>query len=98
MQTVCFIGDEVTAAGFRLAGAEIRTPGQGKVAAALAEGLEEAGLVLITRTCAAELDAAELERAVRRALPLVLVVPDAVSLEPLPDLGKAVDRALGIAT
>lgn len=97
MAPVFFIGDEVTAAGFRLAGAAIRVPGEGGVAAAFAEALEQAELVLITMARAAELDAAELERSMRAATPLVLVVPDAASSESPPDLGDAVDRALGIA-
>lgn len=97
MATLFFIGDEVTAAGFRLAGAEIRVPGEGDASPAFAEALGEAELVLITMACAAELDPADLGRSVRRATPLVLVVPDAVSDVVPQDLGAAVDRVLGIA-
>lgn len=97
MTALYFIGDEVTAAGFRLAGAESRVPAAGRVADAFMEALERADLVLITAERAAELDARELGRAVRSAAPFVLVVPDAVSRKGAPDLGDAVDRVLGIA-
>lgn len=97
MTNAFFIGDELTAAGFRLAGAEGRTPAEADIAAAFAEALEKAELVLITSSSAALLDTGVLERAVRRASPMVLVVPGAVSGERPPDLGDAVERALGIA-
>ena len=97
MTGVTFIGDEVTAQGFRLAGADIRVPEKGAVAASFADALRNADLVLITADATGELDANALERAVRAALPLVLVIPDA-ALRVMPsNPAEAVDRVLGIA-
>ena len=97
MAGVIFIGDEVTAQGFRLAGANIRVPKKGAVAASFADALRKADLVLITADAAGELDADTLERAVRAAAPLVLVIPDAAFRVTPPDPADAVERVLGIA-
>ena len=97
MAAVIFIGDEVTAQGFRLAGAETRVPEQADIAAAFAGALGEADLVLITADAASRLDADGLADAVRQASPLVLVIPDAGMQTMPPDPADAVDRVLGIA-
>ena len=98
MLAVNFIGDEVTAQGFRLAGARTHVPARDAVAASFAEALREADLVLVTADAAGKLDADILDRAVRAASPLVLVIPDAALRTMPPDPADAVDRVLGIAT
>jgi vacuolar-type H+-ATPase subunit F/Vma7 len=97
MAGVTFIGDEVTAQGFRLAGADIRVPERDAVAASFADALHKADLVLITADAAGELDADTLEHAVRAASPLILVIPDAAFRVTPPDPADAVERVLGIA-
>ena len=94
MAAPVFIGDEITAAGYRLAGARTLVPETGEVAAALAAAAD-AELVLISVDCAAELPAAELERRLSEAAPLLLVVP-AAPRSVLPDAGAEVARVLGI--
>jgi vacuolar-type H+-ATPase subunit F/Vma7 len=91
-----FVGDEVTASAWRLIGARtLVADGDGAVKAFDA-ALGDAELVLITAAFAAALDSQKLDAAVRRARPLVLVVPDAANRVAPPDLDKAVDRVLGI--
>jgi vacuolar-type H+-ATPase subunit F/Vma7 len=68
----------------------------GKVPAAFEAALAEDGLLLITAACAAELDSERLDAAMRRARPLVLIVPDAANRLAPPELGREVDRVLGI--
>ena len=97
MAGVIFIGDEVTAQGFRVAGASTRVPEKHAVGAALADALREADLVLITADAAGEIDPDFLERTVRAASPLVLVVPDAAMRAMPPDPAAVVERVLGIA-
>lgn len=97
MAAVTFIGDEVTAQGFRLAGAATRVPAHDGVAAAFAGALRESGLVLITAEAAGRLDPDDLDRAVRSASPLVLVVPDAAMRTMPPDPAATVEQVLGIA-
>lgn len=98
MAAVIVIGDEVTTTAFRLAGAEAIVPGAGAVDASLSDALAHGELVLITAAAAAELEPGHLERAVRRAQPPVLVIPDAALRDLPPDLAAAAERALGIAS
>jgi vacuolar-type H+-ATPase subunit F/Vma7 len=94
--TAIFIGDEVTASAWRLIGAQvIGVQGDG-AAQAFEAALEDADLLLVTAACAAGLDSERLDAAVRRAKPLVLVVPDAANRLAPPDLDRQVDRVLGI--
>ncbi|MBT8082639.1 MAG: V-type ATP synthase subunit F [Gammaproteobacteria bacterium] len=97
MTAVIFIGDEVTAQGFRLAGAATQVPAHADVATAFADALRASGLVLITADAAGRLDADDLDLAVRRASPPVLVVPDAAMRTMPPDAAAIVEQALGIA-
>lgn len=97
MAGVIFIGDEVTAQGFRLAGAETHVPAKDAVAASFADALRKADLVLITAEAAGKLDADALDRAARAASPLVLVIPDAALRTMPPDPADAVEHVLGIA-
>lgn len=97
MAGVIFIGDEVTAQGFRLAGAGTRVPEKNTVAATFSDALRKADFVLISADAAARLDADALERAVRAASPLVLVIPDAALRAMPPDPADTVERVLGIA-
>ncbi len=96
MPRLCFIGDEVTAAGYRLAGAETVTPEPGEVLSALDRALEASDLVLLSQACARLVPAARLERQLRSGPPLLLVVPDAIG-GPVPAaLATRVRRTLGI--
>ncbi len=97
MTAVVFIGDEVTAQGFRLAGTRTHVSATDAVAASFADALRDAQLVLITADAAGKLDAATLDRAVRAASPLVLVIPDAALRTLPPDPAEAAERVLGIA-
>jgi len=95
MLEAVFIGDEVTGAGYRLAGLRIVTAGPDGAGEALASAREEAVLILIGAGSAAGVDAAELEAMQRRSEPPVVVVPDALGGEP-PDLAAVINRAFGL--
>ena len=96
MTTAVFIGDEITAAAYRLAGVITRVPELGDVARVFDAAADEAGLVIIAADFAAALPADTLSDAVRRADPLVLVVPDGGHRHMPEDLAGRVDRVLGI--
>jgi vacuolar-type H+-ATPase subunit F/Vma7 len=91
-----FIGDEFTAAALRLAGAKIQAPGMSDVPRVFAEALGDAGLVIIAADCARALDEDSLRAAIRRADPLVLVMPDGGNRYQPEDLDARIDRVLGI--
>jgi vacuolar-type H+-ATPase subunit F/Vma7 len=75
MAALWYIGDEPSAAGFRLAGAHVVVPGDGEERAALAAARAEASLVLLSSQVASRLPAHEVARAELALSPLLLVVP-----------------------
>ena len=91
-----FIGDEVTAAGFRLAGLRTSVPEPGKEAAVLRRACEEAQLVLVTAEVAAKVPQSELRTLQGARRPLLLVVPDACGRLPAPDLAAGLRQQLGL--
>jgi vacuolar-type H+-ATPase subunit F/Vma7 len=91
-----YLGDEVTAAGYRLAGARVCVPPQGEEAAALAALLVEAPLVLVSAAVAARIAEADLRPALAALAPLVLIVPDPIGDISMPDLSARLRRQLGI--
>lgn len=91
-----FVGDEVTASAWRLVGARTLVADGDDAAKAFDAALGDAELVLVTAASAAALGRDKLDAALRRAKPLILVVPDAANRVAPPDLDKAVDRVLGI--
>ena len=98
MGTIVFIGDEVTAAGMRLAGVECVLPGRRTAAEALAEARQSAALVLITAEFARTVPAAELAAALIAEAPVLAIVPDVNGRIAPPDLTRELMAALGIET
>lgn len=98
MEPLAFIGDEVSATGFRLAGARVHVPPPGGVREAFDAARGEAAVVLVTAALAAELPPALLEEALGAIAPLVLVVDDLLGTAAPPDLEAAMRRALGVET
>ena len=91
-----FIGDEVTASAWRLIGAHTIVADRDTAARTFDAVPVDTELLLITAACAAGLDSERLGAVARRGKPLVLVVPDAANRLAPPDLGREVDRVLGI--
>lgn len=91
-----FLGDEISAAGFRLAGAQVRTPPAGEETSFLEWARREAPLVLITAELASRIPASALSRALAAVAPPVLVVPDVRARVLPPDLSALIRRQLGI--
>jgi vacuolar-type H+-ATPase subunit F/Vma7 len=91
-----FIGDEFTASALRLAGMKVQAPGMSDVPRVFAEVLGDAELVIIAADYAQALDKGSLRAAIRRADPLVLVMPDGGNRYQPEDLDARVDRVLGI--
>jgi vacuolar-type H+-ATPase subunit F/Vma7 len=96
MAAPVYLGDEVSAAGYRLAGALVRTPRRGEEAAALAWACARSPLVLVSATVAAGIGEAALRAAQLALAPLVLIVPDRLGEVPLPDLAARLRGQLGL--
>lgn len=95
MGAPAYLGDEVTAAGFRLAGVDARAPAPGTEAATLDEVRARSPLVLVSATVAARIPAATLRAALRAAPPITVVVPDLREETEFPDLSARLRRQLG---
>jgi len=96
MTAPVYIGDEVSAAGWRLAGARIAMPGPGEETAALAAARARAPLVLVSAAVAARMDAEALAAAGSALAPMVLVVPDPQGEVMMPDLAARLRSQLGL--
>ena len=90
MAIACYVGDEISAAGFRL------VPPEGEEANALARACAEAKLVLVSAAIAARIDESTLSRALAALSPLTLLVPDPAGIAPLPDIAARLRRQLGL--
>ena len=91
-----FVGDELSAAGYRLAGMDARVPAPGDVAACLEGALEDAAIVLVSSGCAKMISPAALEAALALLAPLVMVVPDWDGTQLASDPANKVRRVLGL--
>jgi vacuolar-type H+-ATPase subunit F/Vma7 len=91
-----FIGDEVTAAAWRLAGMRTRVPEKSALQRVFDEAMGDSDLVVIAANYAALLPPDALRHATRRADPLILVVADGGNRHVPEDLAGRVDRVLGI--
>jgi len=97
MQPPVFIGDRLSATGFRLGGAVVSTPEPGMEATAFRAALEDSELVLVTAEVAAKLPDALLDKAMVAGDPLVLVIPDVRDIHEPPDIAASLRRQLGMA-
>lgn len=96
MAALHYIGDEIGAAGWRLAGAAAAVPGPGAERAALDAARADAAFVLVAADVAARIDNAVLREALAALAPLVLVVPDTQGQVPLPDFAARLRLQLGL--
>ena len=93
-----FLGDELSAAGYRLAGMDARVPPTGDEEACFEKALKEASLVLVGSRCARTIPPAALEAALALLSPLVMVVPDWDGTRLASEPATKVRRALGLET
>jgi vacuolar-type H+-ATPase subunit F/Vma7 len=94
---VAVIADEITAAGWRLAGTEVQTPEAKALGECFRTALSGTDLVLITAEFAARLPVSQLEEALGTPRPLVLVIPDLRHNREAPRIEDDVGRALGVS-
>jgi vacuolar-type H+-ATPase subunit F/Vma7 len=96
MGMAIFIGDELTASGFRLTGIDTVVPEPDGVGEALREARKKAALVIMTADLAQQVSAAELDAALIADRPQVAIIPDVRFAAPVPDLASRLRRVLGI--
>ena len=105
MSVAEFIGDELTAAGYRLCGIDVHIVDSSNALLLIEQACESASLVLIGSNTAARLDSVELERLKKNIKPPVLIVDDLVSdlgsdlgtdNRTLPDISILIHKQLGM--
>jgi vacuolar-type H+-ATPase subunit F/Vma7 len=96
MGNAIFIGDELSAAGFRLTGIETVVPEPEAAGAALDDARQRAALVIMTAALANQVPAADLEAAMLAEAPTLAIIPDVLFHAEPPDLGKRLRSVLGI--
>jgi vacuolar-type H+-ATPase subunit F/Vma7 len=96
MGAAIFIGDELSATGFRLTGIETIVPALDGVGAALRQARARAALVLMTADMAQHVPEPELEAALLAEAPIFAIIPDVLFRTTLPDLARRLRSALGI--
>jgi vacuolar-type H+-ATPase subunit F/Vma7 len=99
MARITYVGSEIGAAGYRLAGVAVLTP-EG-TAAEVGKALQEAvaagtDCILLASPLAQLLPAADLQNALSRLRPLLAIVPELHGRGEVPDLAGEVRAALGI--
>lgn len=97
MSVCALLADEVTAAGFRLAGIEVHVPDDGDLAQRFERLCDEAQLVLVTAELAERLPPALLHRQQRASRALVVIIADARGRREPEGLGATLRRQLGMA-
>jgi vacuolar-type H+-ATPase subunit F/Vma7 len=96
MSTPIVLADELTAAGYRLAGARTIVPSGRLADADFDAACNDCELLLLSAALAVELTAAKLHWALTAAKPLVLIIPDALRRRDPPDLRRELERTLGV--
>jgi vacuolar-type H+-ATPase subunit F/Vma7 len=96
MSAFVYLGDRISAAGYRLAGAVVRSPPADEAAAALAWARAQAPLVLLSASVASHIGETVLRAALSAWAPLVLIVPDLHDEVPLPNLAARLRSQLGL--
>lgn len=97
MSFCAFMGDEISAAGFRLAGVDVHVPGPEQAPDLFRRLLNESRLVLVTAEVAGWLSQGQLRRALIADRPAVLVIADVRGRVAAPDLASLLRRQLGMA-
>ncbi len=96
MQPPVYIGDEVSAAGYRLAGVRVVVPALDEVNAAFDEACARAPMVLVAAAIAIRIDENRIRMALAALRPLVLIVPDIQGAVRRPDLAARLRGQLGM--
>jgi vacuolar-type H+-ATPase subunit F/Vma7 len=93
---ILFVGGEIDAAGFRLAGVATRVPLPGEEAAAFDSARSEATVLLVSAACARSIPRAALDAALAAPAPLMLIVPEPAAEDVSFDPAGKVRRLLGV--
>ena len=96
MSVAEFIGDEVSAAGYRLCGIDVHIADRGNIMQLIEQVRERASLVLVSSRVVQHIHRAELDELLASIQPPVLIVPDVRGLHEAPDIVSRIYKQLGM--
>jgi len=96
MKNILFIGDEISASGFRLAGLDVLVPESGNEPDVLDRLNQNIDFVIITAEVAKTIPIGVMNRLIHRDKPLLLVMTDMRELYLAPDLSGKLRSQLGM--
>ena len=96
MSVPVYIGDAVSAAGYRLAGLRVLVPDTDELLKEIEQACTDAPLVLLGADLAEQLPVMALDRLLTSVTPAVVVVPDVRGQAEPPDLANRLRQQLGV--
>lgn len=96
MQEILFIGDEVSAAAFRLAGVDTRVVAPDEAAGAVADEMPHRQVIMMTTELGQGLPGPMMERLLQSVEPVVVFLPDLPGRKGALNLEARARRELGI--
>ena len=96
MSSPVFIGHEVDAAGYHLAGLQVRSPSAYQLLDTVQWAREHASLVLISADLAQHLPGSVVDSLLAGVTPPVVIVPSIHTTTPMPDLETRIRQQLGV--
>jgi vacuolar-type H+-ATPase subunit F/Vma7 len=96
MSLPVFIGDEVSAQAYRLAGLETLVPGEDNLLALISRAREQAPLVLIDAGLVQDIAGTALDELLAGIAPPVVIVPAVRGSAPMSDIATRLRRQLGV--
>lgn len=98
MSEFVVIADEVTCAGFALAGAHTIVPEADELAGVFANALAQAEVVIVTAAYAEHLPRQMVETALQTQTPAFAIIPDLRETTPAPSQTERIRATLGLNT
>jgi vacuolar-type H+-ATPase subunit F/Vma7 len=96
VSVTAFIGDEITAAGYRLCGVDVYIADRVNALLLIKQACESASLVLVSSSTAQYLTTEERAVLMERITPAVVVVPDVTAKQAVPDIATMIHKQLGM--
>ena len=96
MSVAEFVGDEVSAAGYRLCGIEVHIADSANALSLIKKSCERASLVLVGSSISQYIHRTELDQLLANMQPPVLIVPDVRGLQDVPDIASRINKQLGL--
>ncbi|MEN8213004.1 MAG: hypothetical protein ABFR19_01455 [Pseudomonadota bacterium] len=96
MSIIEYIGDEISAAGYRLGGVKVHIADRQNTSSLIGQACERASLVLVGAATAHYLSSAERDRLLARINPPVIIVADLWGNQTVPDIAKRIHQQLGM--